>query len=813
MKNLLIITYWSYQDALIQTYTLPYVNLIRKNLEGHQKIYLVTLEQESNKMTRHEWAAEKNKFAEQNIYLIRFNYSRFGIFMVLKFIFIFISLFVLLLSKRITHIHTWCTPAGVIGYLLAIISGRKLTLDSFEPHAEPMLESGTWSKESFKFKILFWLEKKQVKRADRVISCVPSMVDYVKNKYNYDLVNSYDKPACIDFDLFDIKKVKNKKMFQDYGLEGKVVGVYAGKFEGSYLKEEVFEFLKVAENFWGKDKFRFVLLTSHSVSFVQQLIKQFGLNKETIIQLFVPHHQVPDYLGLADFGITPFIPVPSKRYGSPIKNGEYMAMGLPIIITKNISDDSDLIEKEGIGYVLQKLTNDEYNFACHKINDLIKEDNIQQRIRGLAIQHKSFELAEKVYDDIYGRAGYYRSILKNVLVLTYWSFKDALIQTYTLPYVRMIRKYIGKHSKIYIFTLEQHLYEMSSEEWANEKSSMLKENIHIIRFKYSQFGFKMTFKFLGLFIYLYRLIKINNIKVVHAWCTPGGSIGYALSKVTDTKLIIDSYEPHAESMVENGTWSATSLKFKLMFWLEKKQSKSADTVIALTKGMRVYAKEKYDATFKYYFIKPALVNFEQFNWNKEIYAANRKAKNIEDKIVCVYAGKLGGIYLEEEVFDFFKAASDFWGEKFKVFLLTDKKKAEVNTFIQQKNIPENCIETLFVPHNEIKDYYQVADFAINPVKPVSSKRYCTSIKDGEYWAMGLPVVITKGISDDSDIIQGENIGYVLQELTVDEYVNACNKIAVLIQSDKGALNSKIKKVAKKYRDYTIAEKIYEEIYS
>ena len=63
MKNLLIITYWSYKDALIQAYTLPYVKLIRKNLEDHQKIYLVTLEQESNEMTKREWTSEKEKFS------------------------------------------------------------------------------------------------------------------------------------------------------------------------------------------------------------------------------------------------------------------------------------------------------------------------------------------------------------------------------------------------------------------------------------------------------------------------------------------------------------------------------------------------------------------------------------------------------------------------------------------------------------------------------------------------------------------------------------------------------------------------------
>jgi len=44
---------------------------------------------------------------------------------------------------------------------------------------------------------------------------------------------------------------------------------------------------------------------------------------------------------------------------------------------------------------------------------------------------------------------------KNVLILTYWSYHDALIQTYTLPYVRIIKKYLPAKSKIFLVTLEQ----------------------------------------------------------------------------------------------------------------------------------------------------------------------------------------------------------------------------------------------------------------------------------------------------------------------------------------------------------------------
>jgi len=44
---------------------------------------------------------------------------------------------------------------------------------------------------------------------------------------------------------------------------------------------------------------------------------------------------------------------------------------------------------------------------------------------------------------------------KNILAVTYWSFDNALIQTYTLPYLKQIKPHIGS-GKIYLFCLAQN---------------------------------------------------------------------------------------------------------------------------------------------------------------------------------------------------------------------------------------------------------------------------------------------------------------------------------------------------------------------
>ena len=44
---------------------------------------------------------------------------------------------------------------------------------------------------------------------------------------------------------------------------------------------------------------------------------------------------------------------------------------------------------------------------------------------------------------------------RHILVLTYWDVNDALIQNYTLPYLRIIREILSEGSTIYLMTLQR----------------------------------------------------------------------------------------------------------------------------------------------------------------------------------------------------------------------------------------------------------------------------------------------------------------------------------------------------------------------
>ncbi len=402
--------------------------------------------------------------------------------------------------------------------------------------------------------------------------------------------------------------------------------------------------------------------------------------------------------------------------------------------------------------------------------------------------------------------------MKNVLIITTWNYDEALIQTYTLPYVKLIGKALNNKANLYFVTFEK--IKKTPEEKSKLKAELIKNNIHLLMFNYQKFGIWAFLYYTFSMFYLLFFIFRKNISNIHCWCTPAGSLGYFLSVLTRRPLVVDSFEPHSESMVENGAWQRTSFAFKILFWFEKLQVKKASHIIGLTVKTPEYIKEKYNVVPKKYFVKPSCLDLSEYKiLDSDAIELFKKKLNITQKYICVYAGKFGGIYLSHEVFGLVNVLQKEFNNDLHFLIISSNSNSEINVLANNENLNPGTFSHYFALPFEVKNYLAIADFALNPVKPVPSKRYCTSIKDGEYWASGLPVIITKNISDDSDIIEENNAGAVLKNLTVEDYTEAAKKIKWLFETEKKeAIQIRIKKIAAEKRNINNVYSIYESIY-
>ena len=401
-KGVFVTTYFSFKDPLMQAYTLPYVKIMRKYIDQKYPIYLLSIEKSHQELSNEQKQHAISALQQEGIQLISLQYHTFG-WGLLRWIPTLLRILSILIFKPISTIHAWCTPGGVIGLIMATLTGKKLVLDSFEPHAEVMAETQTWSYHSLQFRILFHFEKRMARKSKIQICCTEGMKNYALEKYQVALSNPMVKPACVDLDAFAWKNRKNPELMAELNLVGKVVCVYAGKFGGLYLESEVFDYFKVAYDEIG-DKFRILLLTNDSDEKIRNWRNAAGLPEHVIIKRFVPHQLVADYIGLGDFAIAPYQPVPSRNYGAPIKVSEYWALGLPVVITPNIADDSKLIEENKIGSVLKGLDTESYITSIREISNLLEtrtSKELYDLIRPFSEKLRTFKLADLVYRKIY----------------------------------------------------------------------------------------------------------------------------------------------------------------------------------------------------------------------------------------------------------------------------------------------------------------------------------------------------------------------------------------------------------------------------
>ena len=395
-RQVLVLTYWSVSDALIQAYTLPYVRLMLKALPVGSTVHLVTLE---------KGGAPSLLSSEQGVVVHPFRYAPFGTRAVPMILRVLWHCARLIRRERIDTIHAWCTPAGMLGHILSVLTGRPLILDSYEPHAEAMVENGTWRRDGLAFKVLFRWERWQSRRAKVLIAAAAGMREYAERKYGVKDKPFHVKPACVDLDAFSVRHRKDPVSLKELGLEGRIVLVYAGKFGGIYLDQEVFDLFAVARRYWG-DRLQVLLLTGHDPEELLPFMSKAGLDPRMFTIRFVPHADMPRYMGLADVAITPVRSVPTKRFCTPIKDGEYWALGLPVIITPDISDDSRIIAENGIGAVLEGLDEIAYEKAIRTIDHLltsVEHQELTDRIRAVAVRYRSFGIAEQIYMTIYGK--------------------------------------------------------------------------------------------------------------------------------------------------------------------------------------------------------------------------------------------------------------------------------------------------------------------------------------------------------------------------------------------------------------------------
>jgi hypothetical protein len=395
---------------------------------------------------------------------------------------------------------------------------------------------------------------------------------------------------------------------------------------------------------------------------------------------------------------------------------------------------------------------------------------------------------------------------KRILFLSYWSADEPLVRSTIVPYLELMAN-DPRIAEVVLVTVERS--KGSSIPGQGSIAGVKHVMVHT-RFR----GWDLLSKFelfIRLPVLLVGMIRRWRIDVLDSKAALAGGIAYLVHRITGVPYIVESFEPHSEYMADCGVWSRHGLYYRVSRFLELKQRLTAQYLVTVTWNYYHYLiaqgvpKERIK-------VIPSITDLGRFAFDPKVRMDMRASFGWEDAVVGIYVGKFGGLYYDAEAFRIFRQAKDRFGRAFKLVILTMDPEASVRQRLADAGLQEEDVKVQFAPHQEVPNWLSMADMAFSTIRYAPNGLYQSPVKNGEYWANGLPVLLTHGVSDDHHIIQGCPWAGALFDLSVEGSVEqALYHMVELVSA--GIDRDRIMSLAKELRSIDIARKVYGEIFS
>lgn len=221
------------------------------------------------------------------------------------------------------------------------------------------------------------LEKNAVETAD-FYSCVSeTMKTHMQKKYGITEERIDIVPCGVSRNFFFDPNMRAKTR-EILGLEKKLVFVYVGSMNAWQLPHLL---LKLFKRIQSNISEAFLIILTHDLQAAVSLLRLEAIPDCSVLVKKVPNQQIPQMLCAADFGLLLREKSKLNLVSSPIKFGEYVCCGLPVIMTDAVTDARLLLERMGVGVILpSKVAIDQIDYSklCNDI--LMAKLNEEERI-------------------------------------------------------------------------------------------------------------------------------------------------------------------------------------------------------------------------------------------------------------------------------------------------------------------------------------------------------------------------------------------------------------------------------------------------
>jgi glycosyltransferase involved in cell wall biosynthesis len=403
MKNVLYLTYDGLTDPLGQSQILPYVKALSK--KGFT--FTILSCDKPDKYSKLKDTIE-NLCKEDNIQWVSFAFSN-KIPVLSKIIdrYRFKKIAIQLHKKNAySLVHCRSYVSAEIGLYFKKNFGTKFLFDMRGFWADERVEGGSWSLKNPLYRALYkYYKQKELQfftNADYTISLTEAGKNEIQSwkTIRNNPIRIKVIPCCVDTSLFDKENVTKEDFIKYRNAlsinDGSYILLYLGSLGTWYLLNDMLDFFK--ELLLKKPNAKFLFVTADDAEQIKTAALSKGIHEANIVITKAQRKEVPLYIKMANASVFFINPSFSKKASSPTKQGEIMAMGVPIICNNGVGDTAEIVNKFNAGIVIKSFNNSEYK-RC--IEALLNKSFDAVDLRNGAKEFYGLEKGVEKYHDVY----------------------------------------------------------------------------------------------------------------------------------------------------------------------------------------------------------------------------------------------------------------------------------------------------------------------------------------------------------------------------------------------------------------------------
>ncbi len=283
---------------------------------------------------------------------------------------------------RIVHCRSYIS--SIIGYELKRKKRIKYLFDMRGLWVNEQIDGGMWNLRNPLFRMIYtYFKKREIEffnNADYVISLTKNGADEIHSWNN--IINQPIPieiiPCSVDMDLFNPNKITESdktELKNKLGIkQDEKILSYIGSLGTWYMLDEMLDFY--AELKKQIPNYKFLFITNNPGEAILKKARERGIAIKDIIITQASRQQMPLYISLSDYTLFFIKPTYSKKASSPVKQGEAMSMGIPVICNSGIGDTDLIVKTSQAGVVVDTLTIEGYRSAIAQINQIYDSKSI-----------------------------------------------------------------------------------------------------------------------------------------------------------------------------------------------------------------------------------------------------------------------------------------------------------------------------------------------------------------------------------------------------------------------------------------------------